>query len=70
MRDVNRLDNIYDTIKELHKYAVPDWRFGQFMLNFITWYYNKYARDIFYIEDDKIIKIFKEFLNDVGIKYI
>ena len=69
MRDANRLDNIYNNFKELHKYAVPDWRFGQLMLNFMNWYYNKYKTDIFYIEDDKIIKVFREFIDDMGIKY-
>lgn len=69
MRDINRLDNFYDELKRIHKY-VPDWRFGQLMLNFISWYYNKYKTDIFYIEDDKIIKIFREFIDEIGIKYI
>lgn len=69
MRDANRLDNIYNNLKELHKYTVPDWRFGQLMLNFMGWYYNKYKKDIFYIEDDKIVKVFREFIDDMGIKY-
>ena len=69
MRDPNRLDNIYNNLKELHKYAVTDWRLGQLMLNFMSWYYNKYKKDIFYIEDDKIVKVFREFIDDMGIKY-
>jgi hypothetical protein len=44
---------------------LPDWRFGQFILNFISWYYNKYKTDIFYIEDDEMIKYIKEFVNKV-----
>ena len=68
MRDINRLDNFYNILKELHK-NIPDWRFGQFMMNFIEWYRFKYKRDIFYIEEDKMIKLIKEFLNDMEAKY-
>ena len=68
MRDINRLDNFYNILKELHK-SISDWRFGQFMMNFIEWYRFKYNKDIFYIEEDKMIKLIKEFLNDMEIKY-
>ena len=64
MRDINRLDKFYDELKRIHKY-VPDWRFGQFIMNFISWYYEKYKRDCFYIEDDKMIKYLKEFTDEV-----
>ncbi len=66
MRDINRLDNLYNELKELHK-QVPDWRFGQFIMNFISWYMIKYKRDIFYVEDDKIIYLFKEFFNEIRV---
>lgn len=68
MRNINRLDEFYNALKELHK-NVPDWRFGQFMLNFINWYAQEYRTDIFYIEDDKILKAFRKFLNEIGVKY-
>ena len=64
MRDINRLDSFYDKFKELHK-NVPDWRFGQFIMNFMSWYYNKYKRDCFYIEDDKILNYIEEFIDEV-----
>ena len=64
MRDINRLDNFYDALKEFHKY-VPDWRFGQFIMNFMGWYYTKYKRDCFYIEEDKMIKYIEEFVDEV-----
>lgn len=70
MRDINRLDSLYETIKMIHKYYVPDWRFGQFMMNFMNWYHEKYKQDCFYVEDDKIKKIFRDFINDMGIKYV
>lgn len=64
MRNINRLDDFYKKLSNIHK-NVPDWRFGQFILNFISWYYNKYKRDIFYIEEDKMLKLFEEFIEEM-----
>lgn len=64
MRDINRFDNFYDELKRIHKY-IPDWRFGQFMMNFMNWYYHKYKRDCFYIEDEKMMKYIEEFIDEV-----
>ena len=63
MRDINRLYNFYDKLRENHK-KLPDWRFGQFILNFISWYYTKYHTDIFYIEDTKMLLAIEEFVNE------
>ncbi len=69
MRDINRLDDFYDTIKEYHKTYFPDWRVGQFMYNFAGWLYEKYKRDWFYVEEDKTLEYMKVFLKEVvGIK--
>lgn len=64
MRNINRLDDFYKKLSNIHK-NVPDWRFGQFILNFISWHYNKYKRDIFYIEEDKMLKLFEEFIKEM-----
>ena len=64
MRDINRLDKFYNELKRIHKY-VHDWRFGQLMMNFIGWYYEKYKRDCFYIEEDEMIKYIEEFIDEV-----
>ena len=64
MRDINRLDNFYNELKRIHTY-VPDWRFGQFIMNFMSWYYTKYKRDCFYIEEDEMIKYIEEFIDEV-----
>lgn len=69
MRDPNRLDSFYENLKAIHKNYIPDWRFGQFILNFISWYYNKYKTDIFYLEEDKIIKEFRNFIDELGVRY-
>ena len=52
MRDPNRLDKFYDQMKQIHKENFPDWRFGQFMMNFLSWY----GRDPFYLEEGKFIE--------------
>lgn len=65
MRDVNRLDNFYDSLKNIHKKYIPDWRFGQFILNFMSWYYNKYKTDIFYVEEEIILKYINDFVDEV-----
>ena len=64
MRDTNRLYNFYNKIRENHM-KLPDWRFGQFIMNFMGWYYEKYKRDCFYIEEDEMIKYIEEFVDEV-----
>ena len=58
MRNPERLDSFYDKMKELHR-AVPDWRFGQLIYNFI-----RDIGDPFYIEDDKMISLLEEWLTN------
>ena len=71
MRDINRLDDFYDTMKDLHKKYIPDWRFGQTICNFAGWFYNKYKRDWFFTEEEDTLKYFKEYLKDeFGIKEV
>lgn len=66
MRDPNRLYSVYNSIRTLHQEAFPDWRFTQFIDNFRSWLYtNKKIEDWWYIEDDKIIKYFSEFVQDI-----
>lgn len=65
MRDPNRLYKFYENLRDIHMTYFPDWRFGQFMLNFIEWYYNRYGRDIFYIEEDKMSIILDEFVSNI-----
>lgn len=64
MRDINRLDNFYNELKEIHK-ELPDWRFGQLVMNFFGWFYEKYHRDAFYIEDFQILIYFKKFIDEM-----
>lgn len=51
MRDVKRLDNFYNELKQIHKTYFPDWRFGQLISNFLSYI----SKDCFYWEEDKFI---------------
>ena len=64
MRDVKRLDKVYQTMLEGHC-KLPDWRTGQLLLNFLSWHYNKFRTDGFYIEDDIFIERFNQFIKDL-----
>ena len=61
MRNPDRLDEFYMQLKDLHKSTVPDWRFGQLIVNFMKWYGN----DIFFLEEENFLAKFEEFLNHV-----
>ena len=56
MRDPNRID---DFLKKLGEYwkRVPDWRFGQLVMNFLSFI----GRDPFYLEDDKMEELIAEY---------
>ncbi len=65
MRDPKRLDYVYTTIKTWHKNHLPDWRFMQLMINFLSWHIGKYGTDGFYKEDEKFLESFEEFMKDM-----
>lgn len=56
-RNPDRIDDVLKQMGELWK-KVPDWRFMQLICNF-----QRYIRqDGFYIEDDRLIKKLKEWM--------
>lgn len=61
MRDPNRLDTFYEDLKKIHKEKVPDWRFGQFISNFQSWYGN----DVFYLEENQFMSKLNEFFEEM-----
>jgi hypothetical protein len=60
MRDPERLEEFYKQLKELHQKKFPDWRFGQFMINFLGWLGKK--RDGFFPEEDEMAEYIKQFI--------
>lgn len=62
MRNPNRLDNLYEQLHQVHKQYVPDWRFGQFISNFLSWWASETGQnDIWFEEDYEWIKHIQEF---------
>lgn len=62
MRDVNRLDDTYDFIRLYHKRYFPDWRTGQFLINFNRWYIDNHGADFFYAEEDDLLLALSNFV--------
>lgn len=63
MRDVNRLDEFYDELKEIHKKYFGQWRFGQLLVNVLADWQAKTKRDLFFPEEDEMIQIFRDYVN-------
>ena len=63
MRDPNRIDEFCNELAQLwHK--VPDWRFCQFMVNMDQIIHIHYDKDMFYIEDDDMLEIMKDYFKE------
>jgi hypothetical protein len=70
IRDPNRLDKFYEDFKNVHKEKFPDLRFGQFVVNFNHWLTYEKEIDIFYVEDDEMEKLIKEFGDAITVLYL
>lgn len=64
MRNPERLDNFYVELCRIHKEKFPDWRFGQFCSNFFGWLAAKKQIDLFFPEEDKMLKFIKEYAGE------
>lgn len=58
MRNSNRISDFCNRLAAVWK-EFPDWRFGQFIVNV----FGDLGRDPFFIEDDKMIEIFEDYVN-------
>ena len=65
MRSKERLDVFYNQLKEIHKEYFQDWRFGQLCSNFFSWLASEKKVDLFFPEEEQMIKYIREF---AGIK--
>ena len=61
MRDPNRLKSFYEEVERIHREYFPDWRFGQFLSNVVSWY----GGDIFYFEEDRMLKLIYDFVKSM-----
>ena len=62
MRNPNRLDNFYKRLCELHKQYCPDWRMTQLICNL----QRAYGNDLFYIEEDRLIKYVEDYFKSMS----
>ena len=65
MRNADRLDYMYDEMCRLHKKYLPQWRYGQLCSNFFGWLMSVQGRDLFFPEEDEMLKWFKMYLKEV-----
>lgn len=61
MRNPDRLDKFYEEVKKIHKDYFPDWRFGQLCSNFFGWLYKEKGKDLFFPEEDQMLKYLEEY---------
>lgn len=63
MRDPKRIDVFCKNLAELwHK--VPDWRFGQLMINYLGYYFEETKRDPWFVEDDDMMSRMQIWIRD------
>ena len=63
MRDPNRLYNFYNQLTAIHITNFPDWRFGQLMINFMGWVCQTKKTDVFYFEENALIRLLEEYVD-------
>lgn len=65
MRKSDRLDYYYDEKSRLHKKYLSDWRVGQLDSNFYGWLMEKYKVDLFFPEEDKMLRYLREYIKEL-----
>mgnify|MGYP004554511011 FL=1 len=64
IRDPNRLYNFYNEVTRLHMTYMPDWRVGQFWMNFLGWVQNEKKCDPFFPEESEMLTYLKEYCGE------
>jgi hypothetical protein len=59
MRKPERIDTFCNELAKIWKENVPDWRFGQLMVNVL----NSLPRDPFFYEEDEMIQVFRDYFS-------
>lgn len=63
MRSKDRIAPFLDEVRKVWETQLTDMRFGQLMSNLESYAHNKYGRDLFYMEEDELLDLLKEFVN-------
>ena len=64
IRDSNRLYNFYNEVTRLHMTYIPDWRVGQFWLNFLSWLSTEKNNDPFFPEESQMLTYLREYFGE------
>ncbi len=59
-RDMNRIQPFCDRLAKAWE-KLTDWRFGQLMVNLMRDYEAEHGCDIFYLEEDEMIRIIENY---------
>lgn len=59
-----KVNAFYIELNKAHLEYKPQWRFGQFMYNFFSWISSQKLKDIFYIEEDEMMELLKEYIGE------
>jgi len=60
MRDESRILPFMERLAKQWQSNCPDWRFGQLLINFLSWY----GRDPFYLEEKEFEERFNDFIKE------
>lgn len=63
MRNPDRLHTFYDEIKRIHIQYFSDYRFGQFVLNFLS----NIETDPYYWEEEKFLEEIKKYAGELPV---
>ena len=63
MRDPDRIKDFMDELEKIWHDSFPDWRFGQLMSNILGFASMESKKDIFFIEDDEMLGLFKKYFS-------
>lgn len=64
IRDPEKIDIFTSELNRIWKTYYKNWRFGQFMSNFLGFVSNQKERDIFFPEEDEMLTYLKEFCGE------
>lgn len=64
MRSKDRIAPFLDEVRKVWETQLTDMRFGQLMSNLESYAQNNYGRDLFYMEEDELLDLLKEFVKN------
>lgn len=64
IRNPARIDQFTAELSRIWKTYYPDWRFGQFMMNFLVFVQIKKNRDLFFPEESEMLTYLREYCGE------